>query len=132
MTQLLVIPGELPSLNQVIASSKQRRKSKGKWVPGAPYAELKRIHTMSVWALARAAKLKPVKRPVILHFLWVRDDKRTDPDNVSGGGRKSVLDGLVEAGVLPRDSWQWIKGFTDEFAVDRDNPRTEVWIVEAE
>ena len=131
MIQLLIIPGELPTMNDIIEAAKGRGYSKGQIVPGAAYAAWKKTHTDKVWALAKAAKLRPVTRPVRLHFLWVRKDKRTDPGNIRAA-EKYVGDGLERAGVLPRDSWQWVVSFTDHFAICRDSPRTEVIIEEVD
>ena len=131
MIQLLVIPGELPTMNDIIEAAKGRGFSKGRAVPGAAYASWKKQHTDKVWALAKAAKLRPATKPVTLHFLWIRRDKRTDPGNIRAA-EKYISDGLERAGVLPRDSWQWVLGFTDHFAIDKHDPRTEVLIEECD
>ena len=60
----------------------------------------------------------------------VPQDKRTDPDNIAAGGRKVILDGLVEGGILPDDGWGDVEGFSDTFAVDKENPRVEVEIAD--
>lgn len=35
-------------------------------------------------------------------------------------------------GWLPDDSWNYISGFSDDFFVDKENPRIEIEIVETE
>ena len=57
-------------------------------------------------------------------------DKRRDLDNVSAFGRKCIQDALVDTKVLQDDGWKNIVGFTDEFYVDKKNPRIEVDIEE--
>jgi hypothetical protein len=52
-------------------------------------------------------------------------NRRADPDGIRIAA-KYILDGLVEANVLPDDSQKWIIGFVDRFDVDRDDPRIEV------
>lgn len=46
-------------------------------------------------------------------------------DNIAFA-KKFILDALVKKGVLKDDGWKWVKGFTDEFFVDKKNPRVEV------
>ncbi len=49
-----------------------------------------------------------VGSPVVVTFTHVRADKRrADPDNL-GAILKPVLDGCVDAGLLPDDSWRWV------------------------
>ena len=130
MIQTLVVEGELPGLNEFLSWAKQRGFKKGTVIPGAPYSAAKRLFTNKIALLARVARLKPVTHPVIVRFTWFAANKRRDKDNLAAGGRKVILDGLEQAGVLPRDNWQWIAGFEDRFEIDRKNPRTEVVIEE--
>ena len=118
----LVIPGRLPGLNEYIEANRANRQ-KG--------AAMKRQWERVV-VLAARAQLKGWKArgPVEIRYLWVEKDRRRDKDNISSFGRKAVQDALVKAGVLPNDGWRDIARFTDDFAVDRDNPRVEVEILE--
>ena len=127
MTQTFTVEGELPGLNEIIASAKQGGRGHG-----AVYAALKRQHTQKVAWLAKAAGLRTVTRSAVVRFIWFAPNRRRDKDNISAGGRKMILDGLEQAGVIPRDNWQWIAGFEDHFEIDRKNPRTEVVIEEVE
>lgn len=121
----LWIPGPLPGLNELLAAAKSGR---GR---GNAYARLKADWTQSVWAHAKAAHLKPMTTPVRISFLWVEKDRRRDPDNVAGGGRKLILDGLVKAGVLKDDGAAEIRSWTDTFTVDKANPGVRVELVSA-
>lgn len=111
LVQRLWVPGRMPGLNEVIAAAK------GMGGRGHAYAKMKREWRETIWALCKAARLRPMKR-VRLAFLWVEKDKRRDPDNVSSAGRKLILDGLVKAGVLPGDGWAAIESWSDAFAVE--------------
>lgn len=51
--------------------------------------------------------------PVRIMFIWREPDAHRDPDGISSGGRKLVLDGLVKAGVLPTDTHRHVCGFED-------------------
>lgn len=57
--------------------------------------------------------------PFTVHFVWYEADRHRDPDGVSSGGRKLMLDGLVRAGVLPGDGHAEIMAFTDGFKFGR-------------
>lgn len=63
-------------------------------------------------------------------YRWYEKDKRRDLDNVSSFGRKVIQDALVYTGVIQNDGWKEITGFSDEFYVDKKNPRIEVEIEE--
>lgn len=123
MIQRLWIPGQLPSLNDWIAAAK------GAGGTGAQYAQLKRKWTETVAWLARAAKLKPVERAWFA-FQWQEKTRRRDKDNVAAGGRKPIFDGLVQAHVIPNDTWAYVIGWEDSFEVV-DKPGVMVAILNA-
>lgn len=109
MTQELWIAGPLPGMNEMTAAAK------GFGGRGYGYSKLKREWTDLVALLARAARLSPVSRARI-HFLWLERARRRDPDNFTAG-QKFVLDGLVQAHVLPGDRWAHIAGLTHAWEV---------------
>ena len=114
--QKLIVKGDLPSLNQVIAASKKH------W---SHYAKEKKRWTNTVYAEALSQKLKPVSGPVWIRCEHYLKNRRVDPDN-KAIGLKYVLDGLQVAGVLPEDNMDWIIGFIHTFEIDKTNPRLEV------
>lgn len=65
-----------------------------------------------------------ITKPVKLHFTWFVPDHKKDPDNIAF--KKSIMDGLVLAGVIVNDTQRYIKGFTDDFILDKENPRIEI------
>ncbi len=118
MKQILEIQGQFPSLNEVISVSKTH------W---SHYAKMKKQLTTSVALQARAAKLKPVTKPVRVSCHWYEKSRRRDVDNISHGC-KYLLDGLVEAGVLEDDSQRHVPHLEHHFDFDRDNPRVRITI----
>ena len=115
MTTSFFVPGRLPSMNDMIAAAK------GFGGRGYGYSKLKKQWTDTVALLARSSRLTPVQRARFV-FEWheakpSRSCKARDPDNVAAGGRKVVLDGLVQAGVLPNDTAKEVAGWTDTFSV---------------
>ena len=120
----IVIDGRLPALNDYIRACR-----------GNKYAAnaFKRRTQQLIWLAAKSqyTRSTPVYRAfVIFHFY--EPNMRRDPDNVSGYGRKAILDGLVECGVLAGDRWKNIAGLQDDFQVDSKHPRIEVEILEVE
>lgn len=115
----LIIKGELTDLNAYIKSLNSSR-----WGGNA----IKQYETQRVAKEAMAAKLPAVKNyPVKITYLWFSKDQRKDTDNVAFA-KKFINDGLVLARVLENDSRKFIAGFSDEFFIDRKNPRVEVII----
>ena len=113
-----VVHGELSDLN-TYNNAQRRHRHIG--------ARLKREETELVWAEALAAKLQKIEiYPVFIHFSWYCASAKKDPDNISSGGRKVILDGLQMAGVIENDGWKQIAGFSDSFHIDKANPRVEM------
>ena len=71
-----------------------------------------------------------IQRPVKMMYVWVEPNKKRDLDNISSYGRKIIQDALVNCHVLADDSWKQIIGFSDQFDIDRKNPRIEVFLKE--
>lgn len=53
------------------------------------------------------------------------DKRRRDPDNYTGPA-KYLLDGLVKAGVLPDDSFNFVELKIARKGIDRKKPRIEI------
>lgn len=120
--QKIVIPGELPDFNTII------KKSKSHW---SKYAAFKHKYTFDVALIIRSQKLKPVKKyPIKIKFCFYCKGQRKDPDGISSGARKVILDSLKVAQIIIDDGFKYIAGFTDEFYLDKNNPRIEVFIEE--
>ncbi len=114
------IEGRLPGLNEIIDAAKQ---GKGKY---QPYSMMKQTYTNMV---AWLAKKLPKYEQVNITITWYEPNEKRDPDNIMAG-QKFILDGLVQAGVLPGDSQKYIQGITHRFKVDKLNPRVEVEILD--
>ena len=120
MSYKLTINGKLDNLNDYIDSCRtnQYKGSKVKnhnenIVKRAIYEQLGRIR---------------ISNPVYMTYRWYEPDRRRDLDNISSFGRKVIQDALVDTHVLKNDGWKEIKGFRDEFYIDKKNPRIEVEI----
>ncbi len=118
----LTIWGQLPGLNEYIDACR-RNKHFG--------AKLKKDAEDIVTVCAR----KTLRRwrasgPVFMRYVWYEPNRKRDKDNISGMGRKIIQDAMVRAGYLRNDGWSEIVGFSDEFYVDKKEPRIEVEIEE--
>ena len=121
MYQKFVIPGRLPGLNEIIASSRTH------WA----VANKQKIDAMNTVAYyARAARIKPVNGFAEITITCYEPNKRRDADNVQAGGNKAILDALYKAGIIKGDGQKYIKLFQSPIEVDRENPRIEVEIRE--
>jgi len=120
----LIIPGELADLNTYINAERSNRYAG---------ANVKSEMTNYVATIAKAHKgnFEPYKTPVWITYKWYCKDKRKDKSNISFA-KKFIEDGLITAGILKNDGWNEIEGFTDEFYIDRRNPRVEIEIIAKE
>ena len=118
-TDTVVIPGELPDLNQIIAESKNH------W---GSYSSLKKANTQLVAFCTKQATKRRYKK-IDLDITWYCKNKRKDKDNIMAG-TKFILDGLVLAGIITNDGWANIGEIRHKFDVDKQDPRVEVKITE--
>jgi len=124
MTVKFTIPGRLLGLNEYIAKCRANRYAA---------AELKDTAETFIAHTMRQQYRGDIVPPVWVTFRWVEPNARRDYDNISGMGRKLILDAMQKAGLIGNDNREWIAGFGGEtFAVDKLNPRVEVIITEVE
>ena len=122
----LVISGELPALNEIIALLK---KGKGSY---QPYNDIKQqLSIMIMYQCRKQLKGKKFNK-VFLHIIWYCKNKKKDKDNIAAGGLKILLDSMVHAKVIENDGWKNVEGFSHKFEVDKSNPRVEILIEEVE
>lgn len=117
--ETIVIPGELPDMNEIIKVSKSHHMK---------YSSMKKQYTDLVTWLAKG---KGPFRKIDIEVKWYCKNKKKDKDNICVG-LKFVLDGLVNAGVIENDGWRQVNDLTHRFRVDKENPRVEVLIKECE
>ena len=120
MRQTFTIPGRLDGMNDLIAANRSSRYTG---------AQLKRDNQFNVVIAIRKAHLKPIGSRCRLMYTFFEPNMRRDMDNISGMAHKVIQDALVEAGILEGDGWRHISGYTDNFEIDRRNPRIEVTLI---
>lgn len=118
----VIIPLRLPCLNDFIKAANKNRYAG---------ANLKKEWQNAVAMALKGQINRPLVEPVRLHYLWVEPNERRDKDNVSGFGHKIVQDALVQIGALKNDGWANVLGSSDDYAIDKENPRVEIEIEES-
>lgn len=122
MEYKMIIPGRLDNLNDYISAERVHRMNGAK-------LKAKNQERVLQEACIQLGDVH-IRTPVKMAYRWYEKDQRRDMDNISSFGRKVIQDAIVKAGILPDDGWKYIKGFTDEFFVDKKYPRIEVTITE--
>lgn len=103
------------------------RKNRANWRAGK---NMKEKYTQMVAWEAKGQHLSAWHKPVKILFSWYEEDNRRDLDNIFSA-KKFILDGLVEAGVIPDDGQKYVRGLRDEIFIDPRAPRVEIEITSA-
>lgn len=109
--QTLILNYRFPSLNEY-TNANRASKYQG--------ASIKKNFTALTKLEAKRQKLYPITQKVYIKFTWVEANKKRDMDNVAAA-KKFILDGLVDAGILVNDNWEYIQGFQDTFKIEKKN-----------
>ena len=125
MKQSFEIPGRLPGLKEYTSENRTQ-----------PMRAAKQKHNtedMIKWC-AKAAHIKPMRSPIHVHIKWIEPNMRRDKDNIRFAV-KYILDALVSLGTIKDDGWKQIggrrhPGITDEYMVNKSNPRVVVELEE--
>lgn len=112
-----MVAGTLPSLNEYIAAERTNRHIA---------AKMKREQQDRIAWHIKASKLERIEKPVTILYTYHEPTRRRDKDNIAAIAHKFVQDALVATGILRGDGWKHIKGFSDRFEVDAENPRIEI------
>lgn len=105
-----IIDEQLPSLNNYINACRRNAYAGGKF----------KSETDAICALfIKRAGIPQIKNPITIDFEWHESTQKRDLDNIAGYGHKTILDALVNCGVLKDDSPKYVKGFTDRFLKDK-------------
>jgi Holliday junction resolvase RusA-like endonuclease len=83
--------------------------------------------TTDLTRLRMAYRIPCIARPRVQLVYYFADKRRRDPDNYTP---KHLLDGLRHAGIIADDNVEVLQLPQPEFKVDRDQPRTEIFITE--
>lgn len=119
--QTFIVWGRLPGLNEIINADRAH------WSVGA---KLKRESLEAVMWYIVAAGLKPIDKPVVIHYRFYEENRLRDVGNILAGADKVIEDALVKCGILPDDGQKWVLNIVPWFGVDKGNPRIEIELKE--
>ncbi|AYD83953.1 RusA-like resolvase [Gordonia phage Getalong] len=85
-----------------------------------------------VWAAARQARIPLLTAPQTVRVVWYAPDARRRDSDALGPMLKASLDALVKCGVLVDDDHRHVTSTSMAIALDRDRPRIELHIEEAQ
>ncbi len=127
----LVLNGTMPNLNDYLHGERIAIRKNGKFTTkgNAIKQEYQRKVVSAVRSQLRGIH---IDKPVKIYYTFYEENRKRDLDNISAFAHKVIQDGLVKGGLLANDGWKNIIGFSDDFFVDKDNPRIEVTIREVD
>lgn len=118
---MLIIKGDCPSKKNSV--SLFRHKITGKWMK-APGPNYNRWHAS---ALEQVKDVPKVTEPIDYVFMKIYPKTFRKSDSSNKG--ESVMDLLVDAGIIEDDNWFVVPEVRPRFCgVDKHNPRVEVFI----
>ena len=121
MKHTFTVEGILPNLNDYTRACRSNK------FAGAEMK--KKAEKIITYYIKQQLKDVSIKGKARLAFRWYEPNKRRDLDNICFA-KKFLLDALVSNQIIFADSWKGVVGFTDEFFIDKTNPRIEVDIEE--
>ena len=89
----------------------------------------KKFQEMACRKIESQLKGVRIKNDVRISYTFYEADKRRDPSNIVAFAVKVIEDALQDCKVLKNDGWN-IRGYGQDFFVDKKNPRIEVVIRE--
>lgn len=127
----LILDGTMPNLNDYLQSERIAIRKNGKFTTKGNVLKQEYQHKV-VAEVRRQLMGIHIEKPVEIKYTYFEPNKKRDLDNISAFAHKVIQDGLVKGGLLANDGWKNIVGFSDDFYVDKDNPRIEVIIREVD
>lgn len=121
--QRFTVYGRLPSLNNMISADRSNKHIG---------AKLKRESLEAVMWYIRAAGLKRIDKPVVIHYRFYEENRLRDVGNIIAGADKVIEDALVKCKILHNDGQSWVRQIDPWVDLDRKNPRIEVELEEIE
>ena len=125
--QRFIVPGPTPSLNEIIAAAKVRYGGRG----GGAYSKMKRTWTERIAGIIKKKRIKQIPGQFSIKITVHEKNRRRDPDNISAGAFKFILDALVMTGTIVDDSQKYVKSLEFVLGVpNKNNPNIVVELME--
>ena len=131
MEYKFIFYGSMPNLNDYLQGERIPIRKNGKFTTKGNL--IKQENQRKIINILRKDLLGlHIDKPVTILYEFYEPNRKRDLDNISAFAHKVIQDALVKAGTIENDSWKNIKGFTDEFYLDSENPRIEITLKEVE
>lgn len=127
MVYNLTVKGQLKGLNELLDARTYNPKIK-KYVNSVKTSNDEKCGK----AIAIQLRGLHITKPIVIHYKFFVGDHKHDYSNVASAFIKSFEDALQQKKVISNDNPTFLKGYTTDFALDRNNPRTLVAIEELE
>lgn len=89
-----------------------------------PTKELRALAKKRTLEAMKGKKVRWQKAKVIYRFYFPTNARRDSGNALQS--QKAAIDGVVDSGLIPDDSWQYLKVAGIDCSIDRENPRTEL------
>ena len=123
--------GVLPNLNDYLQGERIPIRKNGKFTTKGN--AMKQENQRKIIKILRRDLLGlHIQKPIEITYKFYELNRKRDLDNISAFAHKVIQDALVKAGTIENDGWKHIRGFTDEFYVDSENPRIEITLKEVD
>lgn len=123
---------KMPGLNDFIKAERVTFRTKhGKFMTKGAIMKKEWQEYISIFIRRDLGRLK-INKPIIVHYHYFEPDHKRDFGNVHATCQKFTEDALQECGVISNDNQKFIKGFTADFDVDKENPHITVELEEVE
>lgn len=123
--------GVLPNLNDYLQGERIPIRKNGKFTTKGNV--MKQENQRKIIKILRRDLLGlHIQKPIEITYKFYELNRKRDLDNISAFAHKVIQDALVKAGTIENDGWKHIRGFSDEFYVDSENPRIEITLREVD
>ena len=106
----LTINQKFPTLNEYIRAERSNKYCA---------SQLKKQYTNIARTYAELSRIK-IDKKIDIEFIWGITNKKSDPDNIAFG-KKFILDGFVDAGLLENDGHKQVNSLKDTFEFNKTN-----------
>lgn len=117
---------KIPSLNEYILAERTTiRKMGNRLLTKGAVMKKTWQEYMSIYIRKSVGRLK-IEKPIIIRYQYYMPDQKMDVGNIHSTTQKFFEDALQDCGTIINDNQKYIKGFTADFFVDKDNPHITV------
>lgn len=84
--------------------------------------------SIACWEIRTQLTDVHIKKPVMIDYHIYEPNRKRDKSNVGAFAVKVIEDALQQCGTILNDNWTYMRGYSIEVDLDKQNPRIEVTI----